>query len=193
MQISNGLPRLLIPCGLAGHQTPFFAGLPINHRELIGVSTRLTFAKSCIFLLIATPLGYFYLRVLDFDGDPLLALVLIPAIAMAWTLSRPVFIYHRLRSAVTRRIGTLLISYMLNALAIGLTFIWTISGIAICVSAYSFSEFRIADPTDRIVSVSILLGSLLVNAVSARMIFEVFSFRLRRNHLDWVIKTENYS
>ncbi len=187
LPFSNALPRATRLWMMGQQQLLFFSAFPVSARDLLRISTKITLARCVVLVAVATPVLALAQWILNSPLSPWSAFWLVPAVACFWANSRPVFIYYRLQSATRRRAGPVALAIHLAsgvALVI-LAIAWlaagaigVFSGLGFCAGDLEGNDFRLLP--------ALALGGLLTSALCARAIFEIFHWKLRQRHFDWL-------
>jgi len=128
-------------------------------------------------LLIAVPVLNSMCRI--FDTSTHLAFFLAPSILGLWIVSRPLLVWYRLQEVARNKGGVAQMIYfaaMLVTVVLGV--LWLIA-----CSVTIFFSLGVDSLKEALV---VLPLSILSAGVFARLIFEIFVWRVRRNHIDWM-------
>lgn len=185
MPFTNAIPRATAMWTPGAQSFPFFSALPVSARDLLRISTRTTLTRCVIMALVATPFSWLLLAVLTPQSDPRAAIWLVPALCCFWATSRPLFVWYRLQAGNRRRRGTWLIHTTTQILSLVLGICWLLSGGVGIVSGFGF--FMATPSGDDLWLLPVLAGGgLIVSAVCARAVFEIYQWQLSRRHFDWL-------
>ena len=180
---SNSIKRATDPYPLGAEHVPFFTMLPISIRDLLRISQRVTIIRSAIFAIITTPFFWGLVIITDEPETAAGLLAGIPAFAIVWCFSRPVFIWHRIQAATKRKRGVFLMHCATGSMEVMLFFLWAIAGFAgvaaACAWALETSEFLL---------IPAALVGMALSAVFARIILEIAINEIRHRRCDWVAK-----
>lgn len=166
---------------------PIFSALPVSTRSLLRISTRITFARCVLMMLIAAPYACILIAILLPDVPPLVGLWLVPAFCFFWVTARPQLVWYRLQEANRRKrgAGTLVIHVILVLLnlLLGVTSVLaatlgTMAGLAYFGKAVSGEDLWLLPLA--------AVGGLLLSAVCSRAVFEIYHWQLRRRLVDWI-------
>ncbi len=185
LPFTNALPRMLASFAVGQQAIPFFAILPVGTRDILRISTRITIARSLVMMAIATPYLALQLAVIPNGTSPWIACWIVPAACLFWASSRPIFVWHRLNAACRGKKGTCLIRAIGTLLIVVLILLWLASGVVGVASGTGMLiAYRAADEIKELTMLA--AGGMLASALSARAVFEIHHWHLRRGHFDWV-------
>lgn len=184
LPVSNAIPRAMDWWGLGGQALPFFSALPIRARELLRVSMRITWVRTIIFTAVTTPF-VLLLSVILLSGPVRWELLwLVPACGLTWALSRPVFIWYRLQAMSRRRRGVRVWHALASLIIAALIGGWVVlSGVGLMTG---FAMMNAQTPAAWWKELLFSAGCALGSGLCARGILELFLWRLRRQHFDWI-------
>lgn len=185
LPFSNSIPRALAPWYLGAQKIPFFSALPISSRDLLRISNRITFVRGVAMILIASPVVFILLALLLPGENPWVSLWLVPSLVCFWSTSRPIFVWYRLQAACRKRRGIWLTHISGSILIIPLVIGWLASGAAGVVFGCGLILGKVSGDDAWILPL-LAIGGLSLSGLSARAVFELHRWRLRRGHFDWM-------
>lgn len=184
-QTSNAVPRMMGQWSSGPQALPFLALLPINVRDVLRVSMRITFARTVILAAISLPYFWCLCSIHETALKPLDMLWLLLSYSWVAVTSRPLFILNRVQSICRCRGRMFLVNCALVGIISLVALTWlaaSIVGIGLGVSWMGLAR----SDGDFGVIAALSLGGLVVSALCARAAFEIHRWRLKRNHYDWV-------
>lgn len=185
LPFTNAIPRAMSSWPMGAQQMPFFAGIPVNARDLLRVSTRITVARCLVMALVGGvffPIQWMIFEPAD-SHWPIVALVI--AITIFWSLSRPAFISYRLRSPNLRRRGIWMVDVLAMALSVLLGVGWLLAGVVGIFATFILAS--LGDSSGELGwSLLLAFGGLTVSGLCARAVFEIHHWQIRRGHFDWL-------
>lgn len=187
LPFSNAIPRATDWWSLGTQMLPFFSALPLSARDLLRISSRVTWVRSLIMVAILCPYALALSVILEHGQKSLSALWLVPATGLFWALSRPIFLWYRLQAMSKRRRGMSIWVWhaLASLLIIILGFAWLILGAAGVLTGIALFNGPHDVGGDVLMSIACVLGS----GVCARLVFEIQHWRLRLGHFDWLSAT----
>lgn len=175
LPISNQIPRAMSLWNIGQGHMPWFASNPVSMRDLLRISTRLTVARSIPAVLLAGT-GFTMLSLISkVPADPWLVWKVAPLMAVMWVFSRPLTLHFRLSSVCGFRKGAVLNRLLTEAVMVLCCLVWIFTFIAVPVAL-----------TTHEISFGYIILAMLANAISARLVFEIFHWRVCAGLIDFV-------
>lgn len=183
--LSNGLPMICRWWQMGAQGVPIFALLPVNAREILKISSRMTLTRC----LIMFPIGAVFLtlavKILGVEFSIFGTVGLVGAGTLVWILSRPAFVWYRLQSMARQRSGVRLehVFYQATELVCGL--VWLVGAAGCVISVFALSSW-IDTGQELFETLLVLSAGALCCFLGARGTFEIFLLRLRHRKFDWL-------
>lgn len=187
MPLRNGIRRATGSQAIGEQRMLFFCAFPIAARDLLRISTKLTIARGVVLVGIATPVIAAQMWVLETEWSSRVAVGLVPAVAIWWAASRPIFVYCRLQESVHRRRGAgALVAIICEIVTLLVCCVgWLTAGYGGALLIVRVCQAGVLDAASaRLAAFAIV--ALVVSGLFARATFEVFHLRLRRRDCDWL-------
>lgn len=191
MPFSNTVTTSAFPWSSNGQTFPFFAALPVSVRSLLRISMRVTIARCILMVMIGAPYACLLMIVLIPEATVLEALLIGPwmvsAVCIAWTTARPILVYYRLQAGNRRKNGSW--EYVTHGLLVILNIALSIVALLAAVIGVVSGLGYIGTTPDGHEVWSLPMGAaggLLLSAICSRAVFEIYHWRLKGRHLDWI-------
>ncbi|MFC7339255.1 hypothetical protein ACFQY0_18825 [Haloferula chungangensis] len=182
---TNAISRATSTWYIGEQSILFFSGLPISMRDILRISSKITTARTLIFILIGAPVAAIQLTLLNEDINPWMAFMAVPSIGLTWILSRPVFIWSRLQERSKGRKRAIIRFGLGTLLSIALAFVWLIAGGSSLLSTY-FLLVADMGSKDFTISLLLLLGAQTICGLAARATFEIRRWQSNQQVIDWL-------
>ena len=185
LQLGNGLPRSNEVSETGNLQHSFLAEFPISVREILRVSTKITFARSILMAAILIPFYCATFHLLLPEWKFYAPVWIIPAMLVFWTLSRPLFVAYRFSHTTKYRKNSFIFRLITIPFYLILSFGWVGAGALTSFSLIAFATYDVTPP-EVPMTFGFIFGGILLAAIAARGLFEIFYLTLRSRRVDWI-------
>jgi hypothetical protein len=188
--VTNGLPMTSRWWQLGSQGVPFFALLPVTAREILKISSRITFARCLLMFPIGAVFLTLMVKILGVELSIVETVGFVCSGTLVWILSRPAFVWYRLQSMARQRSGVRLghLFYQATELICGL--FWHVGAAGCVISVFALSSWM--DTGEELFETLLVLSAgALCCFLGARGTFEIFLLRLRHRKFDWLSQELN--